>query len=136
MSKLRDSTSTCLLSLGLLIALYFLSGCAESSFQLSENSRLPAWFKLPAGLTRRDVSVTLDYYTVFFGDDTRLILKDKSGKVLEKVSGKDVILTEPGAYPAYVLLTVNGVPEVLEHRRMEPIFYVSDDPSVRSKASR
>ena len=27
----------------------------------------------------------------------------------------------------------NGVTEVFEHRRMEPIFYVTDDPEVRRR---
>jgi hypothetical protein len=28
---------------------------------------------------------------------------------------------------------VNGITEVIEHRRMEPVFYISDDLEVRRK---
>jgi len=33
----------------------------------------------------------------------------------------------------YEVLTANGISEVVEHRRMEPIFYINDDPEVRRK---
>ena len=49
-------------------------------------------------------------------------------KYLEKGS------SEPYArlpYPRYEVLTANGVTEAIEHRRMEPLFYISDDPEVR-----
>ena len=36
-------------------------------------------------------------------------------------------------YPNYEVITVAGVTEVIEHRRMEPIFYITDDPDVKSK---
>jgi hypothetical protein len=37
------------------------------------------------------------------------------------------------SYPMYEVLTVNGVSKVIEHRRLEPIFDISDDPNVRRK---
>jgi len=36
-------------------------------------------------------------------------------------------------YPSYEIITVGRTTEVIEHRKMEPIFYVTDDPSVLSK---
>lgn len=36
----------------------------------------------------------------------------------------------PFDYPAYEAITVNGITEIIEHRKMEPIFYVTDDPTV------
>ena len=36
-------------------------------------------------------------------------------------------------YPMYEVLTANGITEVVEHRRMEPVFYITDDPEVRRK---
>ena len=27
----------------------------------------------------------------------------------------------------------NGTTEIIEHRRMEPVFYITDDPEVRRK---
>lgn len=41
--------------------------------------------------------------------------------------------TGPIPYPIYEVLTANGVTEVVEHRRMEPVFYITDDPDVRRK---
>ena len=33
-------------------------------------------------------------------------------------------------YPAYEIITCKGITEVIEHRAMEPIFFVTDDPGV------
>ena len=34
-------------------------------------------------------------------------------------------------YPRYEILTAKGITEVIEHRRMEPIFYIVDDLQVK-----
>jgi hypothetical protein len=39
----------------------------------------------------------------------------------------------PLHYPAYAIVTVREIVEVIEHRRMEPIFYITDDPAVLSE---
>jgi hypothetical protein len=36
-------------------------------------------------------------------------------------------------YPSYEVVTVNGVSEAIEHRAMEPVFFISDDPAVLSQ---
>jgi hypothetical protein len=36
-------------------------------------------------------------------------------------------------YPTYEILTANESTEMIEHRRMDPMFYISDDPEVRRK---
>lgn len=112
-----------------------LTGCLESSFQLADESRLPVWIKLPPGLKRQDVSLTLNYYTNPFGATARFILKNRRGDVLEEVSGTDKPINGASEYPSFVLVKVNGVSEIIEHRKMEPIFYVSDDASIRNKVS-
>jgi hypothetical protein len=33
-------------------------------------------------------------------------------------------------HPTYEVITVEGTIDVIEHRRMEPIFYLNDDASV------
>ena len=109
-----------------------LTGCLESSFQLADESRLPVWIKLPPGLKRQDVSLTLNYYTNPFGATARFILKNRRGGVLEEVSGTDKPINGASEYPGFVLIKVNGVSEIIEHRKMEPIFYVSDDASIRN----
>ena len=110
-----------------------LTGCLESSFQLADESRLPVWIKLPPGLKRQDVSLTLNYYSNPFGANAKFILKNRRGDVLEKVSGNDEPINGVSEYPGFVLVKVNGVSEIIEHRKMEPIFYVSDDASIRNK---
>lgn len=36
----------------------------------------------------------------------------------------------PSGYPIYEISTVNGVIETIEHRQLEPIFYIVDNPAV------
>ena len=110
-----------------------LSGCLESSFQLSDESRLPVWIKLPPTTKRQDVSLTLNYYSNPFGSNAKLILRNKRGDVLQEVSGDDKPMGSLSEYPGYVLVVANGVPEVIEHRTKGPVFYVSDDPGMKAK---
>ena len=113
-----------------------LTGCLESSFQLSDQSRLPVWVKLPPTVTRQDVSVTLNYYTTPFGTNAKLIVSNRRGDLLQKMTGPDKPIENASGevrYPSYVLVVVNDVPEVIEHRAQEPIFYVCDDPRIRER---
>ena len=131
-------------SLLLLVALLILStattGCEwfpESTFELASGSRLPRWFHLTPELARSDVSVTMNYYVPLWGNNVTFILHDKKGHVLSKVAGKtsdirpldgsDSPQSGPVSYPSFAKITVNGVTETVEHKRMEPIFYVVDD---------
>jgi len=133
----------CLLIVALCISSCALSGCLESTFNLANESRLPKCITLPPGLTRADVSVTLNYYTKPLGNDAKFILKDKKGKKLARVNGKvknlyplELKNSPPGfdrGYPGYEIVEVNGITEIIEHRKMEPIFYVTDDPAVRKE---
>jgi hypothetical protein len=109
----------------------------ESTFELASDSRLPKWITIPPGLARADVSITMSYYSMPWGRSATFILKDKKGRVLTKVNGKDKgsepLQLEhpppgfPPGYPAYEVITVNGITEIIEHRKMEPIFYITDD---------
>ena len=38
-------------------------------------------------------------------------------------------------YPAYEAITVNGITQIIEHKKMEPIFYVTDDAAVAKQFS-
>lgn len=128
------------LSLLILLAFVFAvyKGCEmfpESTFQLSSDSRLPKWVTPPQGLTRADVSLTVNYYIVPWA---QFILRDKSKKVIEKQTGKMRCRVQvknlprdfPPHYPMYEAITVSGITEIIEHKKMEPIFYVTDDPVV------
>lgn len=123
----------CLLIAALCMSCYAILGCLESSFVLSNDSRLPRWLSLPSGLTRADVSVTMNYYTTLSGDDTTMILKDRNGKTLTEINGRQRCQLPKSGYPAYDLIEVNGDVEVIEHKKMEPVFYINDDPVVRQK---
>jgi hypothetical protein len=131
--------------LGILLAIVVLTkvGCdlfPESSFQLATDSRLPKWFTSSPELKRTDVSLTMNYYSMPWGPDARVILRDKNGHILKKDNGKERCSAFfeletppqgfPSGYPAYQAITVNGVTEIIEHRKMEPIFYVTDNPVV------
>ena len=118
-------------------------GCGslpESSFELGQESRLPNWFKLPSGLTRTDVRVTMDYYIGSSGRTARFKLLDSKGRQIAEVIGAQKGLEpfvlrnsrpgSPAGYPSYEVVTANGVTEIIEHRKLEPIFYISDDRDV------
>jgi hypothetical protein len=75
----------------------------------------------------------MNYYTPLGGDDTKIILKDRNGKTLTEVNGVVKCRYPTSGYPAYILIAANGVSEIIEHRAIEPVFYISDDPSVRQK---
>jgi hypothetical protein len=129
------------------VTLFFLTErtCAlfpESSFKLARESRLPRWFAIPPGLTRSQLVVKLDYYVLPWGSRARFRILGPDGGVLDKATG--VIEGEPrtlkvpspgfpGGYPSYEIVSIGGLTEIIEHRKMEPIFYVSDDPAVRTE---
>ena len=109
----------------------------ESTFQLASESRLPKWITLPRGLTRSDVSIKMSYFT---WPGAGFVLQDAKGQTLEKVDGKvkcsDFRMKNPppefppGYYPRYTEIVVKGTSELIEHRKMEPVFYITDDPAV------
>lgn len=124
-----------------LIALQ-LSGCLESSFTLSEESRIPYFLKVPEGASRSDLYVTLDYYSTFSGGESvfklhhrkRLLALDKVTVIQNKNDHMRVLKNPPAGspkgYPSYEIIRVNGVIDIIEHKRMEPIFYTTDDPAI------
>jgi hypothetical protein len=72
-----------------------------------------------------------------------ITLRNRQGRRLQEVvatlRGHEPLTLEPHSetgpipYPSYEVLTANGITDVIEHRRMEPIFYITDDPEVRRK---
>lgn len=101
---------------------YAMSGCVESDFTLSSESRLPACITLPPGLTRKDVSVMLYFYTPSHGNDgVSFILRDLKGRELSRVRGT----TESGGSLYHLVHTEKGTNELIElmpyrpHENME-----------------
>ncbi len=127
----------------LVFCLLSLLGCEffpESTFDLAPESRLPKWFLLPPGLKREEVTVTMSYYVKPSGRTATFTLSSSKNKKVAEVHGTQKGLQPielkkppsgyPPGYPSYEIITVMGVTEVIEHRRMEPIFYVTDNPAV------
>ena len=119
------------------------SGCAffpEASFELAKDSRLPKWFSIPPPLTRSQVSVRMDYYIPPWGRRATFTMMGPGNQVIAKVTGTvdgdepKTLSTKSGvsnaAFPSYEVVTVSGVTDIVEHRKTEPLFYVSDDPEV------
>jgi hypothetical protein len=115
----------------------------ESNFALSDSSRLPMWFNLPQSYSRENLTVIIYYYASSDGKpDLKADLIDKKGKspkdivmygggkVLETKYGHTKKLGSMGLdnpYPSYTEGTIDGIAEIIEHKAMEPIFYISDD---------
>lgn len=118
-----------------------LSGCLESSFELSDESRLPKWFDLPEHLSRSDVKVTLAYYIPLVSGKAKAVfwLQRSDGRTLSKIEGiigaHPLLLKNqregfPPGLPEYQVITIDGITDIVEHRKMEPVFYMADDPAV------
>ena len=131
-----------LLTLGLLALGLLLKACEylpESSFELAKDSRLPKWITLPQSVTCDDALITMNYY-ILPRSSASFTLRHKKDSVLAKANGepkcqpgfqlKDPPQGFPPGYPAYIPITVNGITEIIEHRKMESIFYVTDNPTV------
>jgi hypothetical protein len=129
-------------------ALFMLPGCLpESQLDLSPGSRLPRWFTIPPGLTRKDVSVTEENYIASSGRSAVFKLwnkeRDKIDEVTATVRGREpTTLTKKNpqggfdlhySYPLYEVMTARGVTEVFEFRAMDPFVYVNDDPEIKYK---
>ena len=77
----------------------------------------------------------MSYYT---WGSAGFILQDARGQTLEKVDGmvkcqnfrlKNPPQGFPPGYPAYAVISAKGTTEMIEHRKMEPVFYMTDDPT-------
>jgi hypothetical protein len=64
-----------------------INGCIESQFTLAHSSVLPKSITLPPGLTRKDVSVEVQFLTPLKGPNAKLIVSDRRGKKLFEVRG-------------------------------------------------
>lgn len=140
---MRFSKKSLFVSMALLFACFVIAACnafPESSFELANESRLPVWFSLPAGLTRADISVTMNYFIKSTGGSATFVFRDKKHRVLMEVTGtlrgsspmsvKSSSASDNITYPLFEVITAQGATEVIEHRRMEPTFYITDDPGI------
>lgn len=114
----------------------------EASFSLSSESRVPKWFHLKPDQARESVSISVDYYVSSSGRRAEFMLRDRNGRVVSRATGTMVglqphRLSRAGAHPkspyVYEIVIVGEISEVIEHRDMEPVFYINDDPRVRAE---
>jgi len=85
----------------------------------------------------------MDYYGGPVGRTATFILRDGRGRtvasVVGQLKGSEPLMLKPHGetgpipYPSYEIISVNGLTEIIEHRRMEPIFYLTDDPHVKQQ---
>jgi hypothetical protein len=127
----------CLLASALTISGSLALGCKyfpESTFKLANDSKLPKWITLPPGVERKDVELTMSYYIKPWGRTASF--RSRNDKHVIQQDGK-LVCAQPFSlngfksdYPLYEVVVVNGTTELIEHKRMEPIFYVTDDAAV------
>ena len=124
----------------ILTAAWLVAGCVESEFHLAKESRLPVWFDIPEGAERNDLDVVLTYYTT---GPAKLNFRDvRNGKTLKTIKAINKHHSEywdwaqkdwpKRSHPGYVVLSAEGTTEIIEHRKMEPIFFVSNESAVQN----
>ena len=125
-----------------------IGGGVEAKFVLAPDSRLPAWLSIPNKLQRSDVVVVLKYLTPSRDSDDAVVeIQDRDGRSLVSAHGQFCWHSsmqnkknkfggfDSDVYPRYTYVKINGITEVVEHRRMEPVFRISDDAELRRTAS-
>lgn len=89
---------------------------------MANESRLPSCLTLPPGLTRKDVSVTLNLYLPLRrGPDAKFILRDKKGKKLAEVTGNNATLLR-----SIELVPYREHADMEQNGRAAALFYVTD----------
>jgi hypothetical protein len=148
---MNDKTKKRIVALSLPVALFlfavsagtpWIGWCPESNFMLSPDSRFPKWFALPPGYDRKDLTVEIAYYAPppFIKSNFKTVLLGPAPgyRQLDKKIG--IVRLHPitekqlnagvDHYPSFHVVQVNGTDELIEHKKMEPIFYISDDPEM------
>jgi hypothetical protein len=124
--------------------MFCLTGCLESRFMLSDDSRLPKWFVLPESMERSDFTVKMELYSSFSGGENVYKLYEKgtffpiqkftvASDMQPSIFCKELKSPAEGfpkGYPCYFVITKDGITDIIELRKMEPIFYMTDDTDV------
>jgi hypothetical protein len=87
----------------------------------------------------------MSYYVKPWGRTATFVLQDTTKQTLWKADGT-LTCSEPfhlsnplqgiaSGYPSYEPITVDGTTEMIEHKKMEPVFYITDDPAVRNQSA-
>jgi hypothetical protein len=114
--------------------------CAEANLELEPDSRLPAWFSLPPGRTRNEVTAKLTDYVGLHGLITVFDLVDRDGRIVSTLTGRPCEHPASPDYPNhakdldYTYVTISGITEVIAHRPVTSVLRVSDDPELIRQA--
>jgi len=133
MSKPFQRASKYALTVAIFVSSLAITGCAESTFTLASESRLPKSMTLPPGIPRKDVSVTLEFSTPLRGPNAKFILKDRKGKKLAEIKGKteggsgcSEIITEKGTTETVRLEPYRQHENMEQNGRAVALFYIDD----------
>ncbi len=126
-----------------ILPFFVLSGCyvpgrgyLESSFDLVLESRLPKFIDPDGRKNPTGYKATVDYYSspnsVRFRiwDPAGKKIFDKHGQFWWHPKGWQPGQGKPETYPDYNGVFVDGVIDILEQRKPEPILYLTDDKQV------
>jgi len=116
-------------------------GFLESEFHLAKESSLPSWVEpLPKGCNRDDVTIRLQYWSPPWDVNDVVLIAGCGSKTLFSKSGKSERPEEwyswaredwlKRHYPSFNRITIGGKTEVILHKKMEPIFYISDQQAI------
>lgn len=116
------------------LSLLLVIGCAESCFQLSEESRPPKWCDSTGNVSNSVDSVRISYYVRVDGREA--VVNCKGG--FNKLTGSRFEVTLDGLQPLRLtdavngyhsceIVTLGGVTDVFEHREMGSDVFMTDD---------
>jgi len=119
-------------------------GFMESRFELAKESRLPKWVRMPTGYSRQDVRVVLTFYTHPISEDKVIAVlygPPPENKQLDENIGTSRVhpITQRehekgqfAVYPSYLIITVNDISEIFEHRSKGDILYIVDTNEIQT----
>ncbi len=116
----------------------------ESNFRLATDSRLPRWFSVPSVYSRKDLSVEIYYYSPMFGKSNFKAVLFGPPPMYNKLGMKIGVHrwhpeTERKGHdksPTYVIASVDGIEEIIEHRWHNDIFHITDRPAISEEDAR
>lgn len=118
----------------------FRYGLIESEFTLSTDSRLPKWIHVPFEYSRQDLAMKLTFYSNPYLSKAKMqvIGPAPEYKILSVSIGNKTYhpLTKNQPrdyYPRYILISVGEITEVFELKEMQPIIWITDNPSIVPK---
>jgi hypothetical protein len=112
-------------------------GLIESEFKLASDSRLPKWVDIPSEYSRKDMTMTITFYTHPFYSKVKMNVNGPAPNyelVNETIGDQRYHPLTKGqpryVYPRYIIISAKGIDEVFEHRARESVLYITDNPKI------